>query len=165
MKESISETFCKTMTTWEKIIGSLPPIIFWHSTTLSRAVIWCGMFFGKVMSMCCTVASLLYFNGQTTRILNIGGCKVPPGDIILIAEGTSTLDKLVAELTVSVRPWRGPVGMASVIGDGELSEGSGTYDEADDRSDLTLLERLVRIEGSELPEEASGDPPASEDVS
>lgn len=89
----------------------------------------------------------------------MGGRRLPPGDIILMADGVAIVPSWPVTSAISVLPCLSVFGMASVIGGGEPRLGSGTYDEADDRSDLILLVRAVMIDGSELPEEpmASGD--------
>jgi len=99
--------------------------------------------------MCWTVASLLYFNGQTTRIEYIGGSIEPPGESIRIAAGGIGVvdDVLLCELSLSVREGCVSDGMLSFKG--ELGAMSGTKDEAEERADRMLVLE-VRTEGSEL---------------
>lgn len=107
------------------------------------------------------MASRLCFSGHTTRIEYIGGSRLPPGDIILMAEGVSK-DSLSLDwdFSESERLERASFGRASWMSEGCERLMSGTYEEADDRSDLLLT---VRIEGLELPEEAKASGDATND--
>lgn len=85
-----------------------------------------------------------------------------------MADGTSgtSIDgcfSLLLEPVLSARPLRVAAGIASLIGEVGPSDGSGTYDDAEERSDRMLV-RVVRIEGSELAEDAAGESrPRSDD--
>ena len=102
--------------------------------------------------------------GQTTSIEYMGGSKLPPGDSIRIEAGgggicslaAAVIVSLVLESPLSVRPGRASLGIANFIGELGIPAESGTKDEAEDLSDLMLV-REVRIDGSELAEDAAGE--------
>lgn len=93
---------------------------------------------------------------------NIGGRRLPPGEIIRIAVGGCTdcwgvSESLCLELSLSAL-LRESVGRVSLIGEVGIREGSGMYDDADDRSDRRLVVRVVRMDGSELADDTVGEP-------
>lgn len=156
IKAMISSISWRTTTIWVKMTGSSPPSIARHSSKLSRAVIWCGMLPGSVMSMWRTVASLLYFSGAMTSMENIGGTKAAPGrDSIFFAflsEASGVLSFDPSER--NEWPSFGNDRFMAVL----AAPTSAAIEETDDASERRLAVRAAdRTDGSELADDTEGD--------